>query len=248
MARITNNLDLDVWDQHTDTFDHNELASNWDKIDAHNHDGVNGGAVLAADSVGSTQIANNAVTATELADNAVTANKIQGGAVTSAKLGTNLSLTGTPTATTPATTSNTTHVATTAFVNSLLGAGTAIGAFTAARAQLRNGTGDPYGPSTKNSTDLPDTWTRGFTTAIVNTGRGWPVNGLLIHISAQEEGAGTDPDWIEYSFQLLCRSYGSLTDANVTTLQYRMGYFMEDNAGVTIHNEWSAWRSITGIT
>lgn len=62
MARITNNLDLNVWNLFSDTFSHVELADNWDKIDAHNHDGVNGGLPLATGSVGSTQLANGGVT------------------------------------------------------------------------------------------------------------------------------------------------------------------------------------------
>lgn len=87
--RTTPNLSLTVWNLTGDLFNHTQLATNWDAIDAHNHatSGVQipaGG--LAVDAVGTTNIAALAVTTAKIADGSISTVKLANGSVTAAKL------------------------------------------------------------------------------------------------------------------------------------------------------------------
>jgi hypothetical protein len=100
MARNTPNIILRVWDTLMDSFNHVELASNWDKIDAHDHSAGKGVKIptdgLFDSAVTNLKIAPQAVSTSKLEDRSVTTGKIalQGvedsnlkdGAVISAKL------------------------------------------------------------------------------------------------------------------------------------------------------------------
>ncbi len=83
MAFTTPNLDLYVWNLLSDGFNHEELTSNWQKLDDHDH-GANGGV-----QIGTAALANNAVTNAKMADNAADARVIAAGAVGSSELATN---------------------------------------------------------------------------------------------------------------------------------------------------------------
>jgi hypothetical protein len=102
MAQVTPNMQLTVWNLSSDTYNYEQLADNFIKIDQHDHNAIGkkigSGALLdgsvtsgklaadsvtsnaiAADSVGSSAIASNAVGSSEIADNAVTTTKIATG-------------------------------------------------------------------------------------------------------------------------------------------------------------------------
>lgn len=70
MAQVSTNMALNVWNLSTDTFNHTELASNLNKIDAHDHTTGKGVQIPAGG----------------IAANAVITAKIQDGAVTGAKI------------------------------------------------------------------------------------------------------------------------------------------------------------------
>jgi hypothetical protein len=82
MARNTPNLALRVWDGLMDLFNHSELASNWDKLDVHDHTGGGKGIPIPLGG-----IAPGAVGSPELQDNSVQTAKIQNSAVTELKIG-----------------------------------------------------------------------------------------------------------------------------------------------------------------
>ena len=71
------------------------------------------------------------VTASVVGDNAITTAKIADGNITSAKIATNIDLQGSPTTTTQADTDNSTKIATTAFVQTLVGSGAGVAGFIA---------------------------------------------------------------------------------------------------------------------
>lgn len=73
----------------------------------------------------------NTVTSAVLGANSVTTAKIADGNVTSSKIATNIDLQGSPTTTTQADTDNSTKIATTAFVQTLVGSGAGVAAFIA---------------------------------------------------------------------------------------------------------------------
>jgi microcystin-dependent protein len=98
--RNTPNIILTVWDQLMDRFSHTELASNWDRLDDHDHTtgkgkqipngGLGTNAVdrgnLQDAAVNAAKIEDGAVGTPELADNAVNTPKIETNAVTWTKL------------------------------------------------------------------------------------------------------------------------------------------------------------------
>lgn len=98
MAIVTTYMGLSVWDQETDVYGHDDLAGNWEKVDAHDHSS-NGGAPLPADAipvitsdgigngaVGTNQLANHSVTQIKLAIPAVGTSELYNDSVTNAKI------------------------------------------------------------------------------------------------------------------------------------------------------------------
>lgn len=81
-------MGLQIWDQLTDPYDHNQLAGNWDKVDQHDHSsgrgvqiptgGIADGAITAAKIAAGTTltIADGSVTTPKIANTAVTADKL----------------------------------------------------------------------------------------------------------------------------------------------------------------------------
>lgn len=62
MGIVSTNMGLKVWDLNTDPYDHNQLASNWDKADQHDHRPGRGALISTAG------IADGAITAAKLDD------------------------------------------------------------------------------------------------------------------------------------------------------------------------------------
>jgi len=103
MAQITPNMQLVVWNLVTDTYNYEQLADNFLKIDQHDHSkigkqidaslGIKDGTIvkskLAADSVNSNAIETAAVGTSEISDLSVTTTKLADQSVTTAKLATN---------------------------------------------------------------------------------------------------------------------------------------------------------------
>lgn len=79
-TKNTQNMDLVVWTSGDDVFNWQDIANNFDKIDAHNH--VN-------NPINSTGIAPGAIDTAQLASGAVTADKIDSGAITGVLIGNN---------------------------------------------------------------------------------------------------------------------------------------------------------------
>jgi hypothetical protein len=91
MSFITPNLDLTVWDQDKDDFEHAKLADNWISLDEHNHTGEGKGLKLVTESfepecvtsalikfrnVGTNQIALRAVGAEQIKERGIESNNI----------------------------------------------------------------------------------------------------------------------------------------------------------------------------
>jgi hypothetical protein len=73
-------MSLNVWDQLSDPYDHNQLANNWAKVDQHDHSSGKGLQVPTAG------IQDGAVTAAKLAPGAIPTFSIPDGSITKAKL------------------------------------------------------------------------------------------------------------------------------------------------------------------
>lgn len=91
MPRNTPNMALRVWNALADKFNHAELASNWDKLDAHDHTGGGKGIPipeggLAPGAVNASALGSESVQTTKLQDRAVTSPKIGLGAVETGNL------------------------------------------------------------------------------------------------------------------------------------------------------------------
>lgn len=86
------NMGLVKWDQISDSFSHQQLASNFDVIDAHDHTPGKGKRIplggLAPLSVSLSNLQDNVFTAEKIANGAITSDKIADGAVTNGKLAT----------------------------------------------------------------------------------------------------------------------------------------------------------------
>lgn len=80
MALTTPNMSLNVWDQLTDPYDHNQLATNWAKVDQHDHSSGKGAQIPTAG------IQDGAVTAAKIAPGALPNFTIADGSITKAKL------------------------------------------------------------------------------------------------------------------------------------------------------------------
>lgn len=98
---VTPNLGLTVWNLNTDPYNHEELAENWIRIDAHAHTGGEDGkkigtsaiedasvtaAKLAPGTIPPLTIANGSIAEVHLQNDSVSTAKIQNGAVTENKL------------------------------------------------------------------------------------------------------------------------------------------------------------------
>lgn len=86
------NMDLTLWDDLDDPYDHNELVQNWNKIDDHNHTAGNGVQIptggLVDDAVTNAKLAPNSVTTAEILDGTILAQDIADGAISVSKLNT----------------------------------------------------------------------------------------------------------------------------------------------------------------
>lgn len=80
MAYNSTNMSLRVWDSVSDYFNHTELKSNWDKLDAHDHTSGKGLLIPTAG------ITDSAITTNKIAASAVTDAKISSFSITDAKL------------------------------------------------------------------------------------------------------------------------------------------------------------------
>lgn len=84
------NMGLVKWDQISDSFSHQQLASNFDAIDAHDHTPGKGKPIpaggLAPLSVTSSNLQDNIFTAEKIVNGAITTDKIANAAVTDGKL------------------------------------------------------------------------------------------------------------------------------------------------------------------
>ncbi len=76
----TPNMNLTLWDQLDDPYDHGQLANNFSAIDTHDHTSSKGKRIVTA------SLADGVVTDPKLASNAVTPTKIQNNAVTNLKM------------------------------------------------------------------------------------------------------------------------------------------------------------------
>lgn len=97
---ITPEMSLVVWNEGTDTYQHEELAENWAKLDEHDHTSGKGkqittGAIadaavtvdkLAPGTIADYSLGDEDVTTAKLADDAVTTSKIASTAVTAPKI------------------------------------------------------------------------------------------------------------------------------------------------------------------
>lgn len=85
MASNSTNMNLRLWDDADDPYDHNELVTNWNKVDAHDHTAGKGKQIptagLADDSVTNAKLAPNSVTTVEIANGTILAEDLADGAI-----------------------------------------------------------------------------------------------------------------------------------------------------------------------
>lgn len=85
MAFNSPNIGLRVWDLSDDSYDHGELASNWTKVDQHDHTSGKGVKIprggIADDAIGPDQLAEDSVTSAHIVDGTIQGSDIAPGAI-----------------------------------------------------------------------------------------------------------------------------------------------------------------------
>jgi hypothetical protein len=88
---ITPNMSLTVWDNLSDTFNHSELQTNFETLDAHDHTSGNGvqlpEGALAADSVAGVNLKDGSITGNKIVDGTINATKLAEGTLGEGVLG-----------------------------------------------------------------------------------------------------------------------------------------------------------------